>query len=110
MEQIDRQFCDAFEAAGIIVHDGKTYNFRGSEYHLSILKSRAGHWGIFYTGEYTEDGEIWFDEAPRHVLKASAERIVPLLTKYSKTLESKLMEYHDVSNMVERMNTSMMGE
>lgn len=112
--KIDEIMTPAFKEAGItytfpeIVVTKSDEYFGTVNYRLSARKgaTKSGseqYWGIFLRSDEDAIGSVWIGDASRDALKAAIKHLVPFLTAYSRMLQEKLIEYHDIDQKVERM-------
>ena len=110
MRHFDDGLIVPFKIAGIRFI-GKTIhtetNVHGGEINYALkITEIDGVWGIYvrksenwtYEDEYQD-----FSEVSRVILKKAALEIIPFLTAYSKSMKEALIDFHDLSQKVERM-------
>jgi hypothetical protein len=113
--KIDEIMTPAIKEAGIIytfpeIVMTRNDNYFGTvNYRLSVRKGTTKasgseqYWGIFLKSDEEVIGSTWVGDASRDALKEAVKYLVPFLTAYSKVLQEKLVEYHDIEQKTERM-------
>ncbi len=110
MRHFDDELTKAFKAAGIrfvgkTIHQETNVHGGTVSYALKITEINDT-WGIYVrrSEDWTYEDEYQdFSEVSRVILKKAALEIMPFLTAYSMSMKESLVEYHDLSQKVERM-------
>ncbi len=113
--KIDEIMTPAIKDAGVTYTSPEIVITRQDEYFGNVnyrLSTRKGttkasgneqYWGIFLKSDEEVLGNVWIGDASRDAMKEIVKHLVPFLTAYSRTLEEKLVEYHDIEQKAERM-------